>query len=127
MNSLTRRDCLRVALAGGTMWIGWPARAVADAGTRPAASTSLALWLRIGGDGVITLLSNAVDMGQGSTSALAQIVAEELEQPVDRIHIEMAPIEPEYFGIWKDYVTGGSGSVRGMFEKLRVAGATARQ
>ncbi len=109
------------------MWVGWPAGSAADGAPRPGIGTTLALWLRIARDGSITLRSNAVEMGQGSSSALTQIIAEELDQPWGEIGVEMAPVEPQFFGIWNEYVTGGSASVRGMFEKLRLAGATARQ
>ena len=131
MSGLSRRDCLRVGLAaGGALWVGWPDASAGSAGASSAAAarqTDLAVWLRVAGDGAITLLSNASEMGQGSSSALAQIVAEELEQPWGEIGMEMAPVDAQYFGLWNDYVTGGSATVRGMFEKLRIAGATARQ
>jgi isoquinoline 1-oxidoreductase beta subunit len=123
----TRRDCLRVGLANSAMWIGWPALAATTSARSPSARTPLSLWLQIARDGSITLRSNATEMGQGSGSALAQIVADELDQPWGEIGLEMAPIEPQFFGIWNDYVTGGSASVRGMFDKLRLAGATARK
>ncbi len=131
MSGLSRRDCLRVGLAaGGALWVGGPDASAGSAGASSAAAarqTDLAVWLRVAGDGAITLLSNASEMGQGSSSALAQIVAEELEQPWGEIGMEMAPVDAQYFGLWNDYVTGGSATVRGMFEKLRIAGATARQ
>jgi isoquinoline 1-oxidoreductase beta subunit len=88
--------------------------------------STLAGWIRIDSDGDTTLLINATEMGQGATSGLAQILADELELDWSHVRIDYAPVEPAYYGMWETYQTGGSGSVRGMFDRLRVAGATAR-
>src|SRR5262245_18250251 len=76
---LPRRQFVRAAGAAvGALCIeiyARPARAAASA----AAPRLLAGWVRIETDGTTTLLMNATEMGQGSTSALAQILAEELE------------------------------------------------
>src|SRR5262245_12542726 len=125
--TLTRREYLKVSAAvGGALVVGFgadPARATA--GATPAA-TALAGWVRIDKSGAVTLLTNATELGQGSPSALAQILAEELELDWNEVRIDMAPVEEAYYGMWGTYQTGGSGSVRGMFDKLRTAGATAR-
>jgi aerobic carbon-monoxide dehydrogenase large subunit len=43
--------------------------------------------VRVGGDGRISLSTGAVDMGQGLTTALAQIVADELDVPVESVSV----------------------------------------
>jgi isoquinoline 1-oxidoreductase beta subunit len=122
----SRREFMRIALVGGSgLAVGWPAAAApAEDSPRPA---PLALWVLIGADDTVTLQSNATEIGQGSQSGLAQILSEELELPWGEIRIAMAPVESAYYGLFNDYVTGGSSAIRGMFEKLRVAGATARE
>ncbi len=120
---ISRRALLGTGVAvGGALWIGirTPWAAADD-------SETLAGWIRIDADGRTTLLVNATELGQGSQSALAQILADELELDWQQVRVEMAPVEPAYYGVWKTYQTGGSGSVRGMFERLRTAGATARE
>ena len=64
--------------------------------------------------------------GAGAKSGLAQILAEELEVDWSDVRVDFAPIHREHYGVWETYQTGGSGSVRGMFDRLRNAGATAR-
>jgi len=126
--TVSRRDCLRVgASIGGALLIGIPldsaAATASSTGQEPAV---LGGWVRIDRDGNVTLLTNATEMGQGAQTGLAQVLADELELDWQRVRIEMAPIERAYYGMWETYQTGGSGSVRGMFARLRTAGATAR-
>lgn len=72
---MTRRRFLHsAAVTGGALWIGVPAVA-GDAVQRQ----TLAGWVRVDTDGVVTLLVNATEMGQGAQSAFAQILADELE------------------------------------------------
>ena len=49
--------------------------------------TSLDSWLAVAPDGTITVFSGKVDLGTGVETALAQIVAEELDVPFSRIHM----------------------------------------
>ena len=46
--------------------------------------TSLDSWLAIAPDGTVTVFSGKVDLGTGAETALAQIVAEELDVPFDK-------------------------------------------
>src|SRR5690348_4715167 len=121
---LSRRSFLHSAgLAGGLllMDIRVPVRA-ADG----AVGEMIAGWIRIDPDGALCLLVNATEMGQGAKSGLAQILAEELELDWSQVRVDFAPIDREHYGVWETYQTGGSGSVRGMFDRLRKAGAAAR-
>jgi len=121
---LSRRSFLHAAgLAGGILLIDVrvPVRA-ADGGV----ADMIAGWIRIDPDSNLTLLMNATEMGQGAQSGLAQILAEELELDWSQVRIDFAPIDREHYGMWETYQTGGSGSIRGMFDRLRQAGAAAR-
>jgi isoquinoline 1-oxidoreductase beta subunit len=125
---LSRRDLLQAgAAAAAGLVIGFKSDAIGETPAKiPGKATLLQGWVRIGSDGSISLLTNATEMGQGAQSALAQILAEELEVDWRDVRVDWAPIERFYYGAWGEFMTGGSGSVRGMFDKLRTAGATAR-
>ena len=79
-------------------------------------------WVRVGTDGVVTIIVAAAEMGQGVWTSLPMLVAEELEVDWKSVRIEQASSDPE-FGF---QVTGGSYSIRGNWQVLREAGATAR-
>ena len=53
-------------------------------------------WLRVNSDGAVTVRVNHSEMGQGITTALAMIVAEELEADWSKIAVEVAPAESVY-------------------------------
>lgn len=82
-------------------------------------------WIEIGTNGNIGIVCNATEMGQGSWTALAQLVCEELEADWSRIAVTMAPVRNEFHGP-SGYGTGGSESVKGMFDMMRRIGAAAR-
>jgi isoquinoline 1-oxidoreductase subunit beta len=121
---LSRRSFLQsVGLAGGILLVDIRVPLQAADGS---AAEIIAGWIRIDLDGNLTLLMNATEMGQGAQSGLAQILAEELELEWSQVRIDFAPIDREHYGMWETYQTGGSGSIRGMFDRLRQAGAAAR-
>jgi isoquinoline 1-oxidoreductase beta subunit len=121
---LSRRSFLQSAgLAGGILLIDVRVPLQAADG---AVTDIIAGWIRIDPDGHFSLLMNATEMGQGAQSGLAQILAEELDLDWSQVRVDFAPVDREHYGMWETYQTGGSGSIRGMFERLRKAGATAR-
>src|SRR4029077_2937182 len=84
-------------------------------------------WVRIDTAGTVELLSNTSEIGQGTGTALAQLLAEELDVEWGSVRLGMAPVEPRYFNsMWKEYGAYGSGGIRGQFDTLRLAGAQAR-
>ncbi len=99
-----------------------PARTLPD-----EAGVALDDWIRIAPDGQVTVVINHSEMGQGVTTALAALVAEELEVPLTRLCTEFAPVDERYRNpVFNEQTTGGSTSVRGEWERLSLAGATAR-
>jgi isoquinoline 1-oxidoreductase beta subunit len=121
---VSRRTFLQsAALTGGVFLLDIRAPLRAADGS---VAEIIAGWIRIDPDGGLCLLVNATEMGQGAKSGLAQILAEELELDWSQVRVDFAPIDREHYGMWETYQTGGSGSVRGMFERLRKAGAAAR-
>jgi len=84
-------------------------------------------WLKIARDNSITVIVDRCEMGQGVYTALPMLLAEELEINLDVIRIEAAPVGDAYINPGNGgQVTGTSNSVQDAWEKLRLAGATAR-
>jgi CO/xanthine dehydrogenase Mo-binding subunit len=81
------------------------------------------IYVLIDGTGAVTITAFRSEMGQGIRTAIAMIVAEELDADWSRVQIEQAPADPAY----GDQVTGGSVSISDHYDLLRRAGAAARQ
>jgi len=119
----SRRDFLRIsALAGGGLLIGFRWADAATAGAGEATAFRPNAWVRIEGDGRIVLVVGKTEMGQGVRTALAKVVAEELDVDLAAVELEQASPGPEYDRLG----TGGSSSVMRSWDPLREAGATAR-
>ncbi|HEU0265513.1 MAG TPA: molybdopterin cofactor-binding domain-containing protein, partial [Geobacterales bacterium] len=85
------------------------------------------VWLRLTKDGTVTIIVNKSEMGQGVTTSLPMIIADEMEAEWNSIRFEMAPARDAYRDpIWGAQATGGSSSIRHMYAPLRKAGAAAR-
>lgn len=80
------------------------------------------VYLAIDTDGTAYIIAHRSEMGSGSRTALPRIVADELDADWSRVKLVQA-IGDEKYG---DQDTDGSHSVRGSFDTLREAGATAR-
>jgi isoquinoline 1-oxidoreductase subunit beta len=80
------------------------------------------VYLAIDTDGTAYIIAHRSEMGSGSRTALPRIVADELDADWTRVKLVQA-IGDEKYG---DQDTDGSHSVRGSFDTLREAGATAR-
>lgn len=130
--TISRRDVLRSGTLGGVallVGVNFGSGVVAAA-TDPAASAVFApdAFVRIGADGKATLIMPQTEMGQGIYTALAMLIAEELDLPLEGVTLEAAPPSDALYGnpIFKVQVTGGSTSVVGYWQPLRKAGASAR-
>ncbi len=125
-STLDRREFLKlVSLAGGGFALGY-----FDVGVAAQSPLKFAPnpWIRLEPSGVVTLLVDKSEMGQGVMTALPMILAEEMDADWAAIRVEFAPAAPEYAHPWfHTQATGGSTSVRAMWQPLRHAGATARQ
>jgi isoquinoline 1-oxidoreductase subunit beta len=115
-------------------------------------------YVKIGSDGKITVIAPRAEMGQGISTTLAALVAEELDVPLSMITVEHGPASAAYaniamlevgapfpefddsftassmrkvMGVLATFlslqVTGGSSSTNDGFEKMRHAGAVARE
>ncbi len=130
-HTVSRRDFVVVLTATGGLMLGW------RVGDRSGPATAAAItppgfapnaFIRIGPDGRVTLIMGQVEMGQGMYTAMPQLLAEELEVGLDQVHLEHAPPDDKLYAnpIFRFQATGGSTSVKGLYEPMRRAGATAR-
>lgn len=86
------------------------------------------LWANITKDNHLVLLINKSEMGQGVWTGLAMLVADELDFPWERVIVRSAPAGPQYIDRKLGMqLTGGSTSVRNMYDFLRQLGATMRE
>ena len=120
---MERRDFLQVTgTIGAGLVIGF--RIPNRRGVAPFAPNA---WLRIGTDDSVLVIVDRSEMGQGVTTSLPMLLAEELEADWTKIRFEFAPADKAYinplFGLQG---TGGSSSVRAAWKPLREAGARAR-
>src|SRR5258706_7966716 len=133
-DGLSRRVLLTGSLAGGFLLaFHLPLRALApNEPVQPPDDTSGKFapnaFIRIDNAGSTTMVMPQVEMGQGIYTAVAMILAEELDADFSKVTLEHAPPNEKLyanpaFGI---QATGGSTSVRVFWKPLREAGATAR-
>ena len=121
---VSRREFVQVLGAGILISVAVPAvfaqRAPRGGDGRPA---KLAQRLHIGADGVITVFTSKVEVGQGSRTQLTQAAAEELGVPVERIQLIMADtsVGPDDGG------TAGSRTTPSSVPAIRKGCAAARQ
>src|SRR6202521_2672221 len=96
----------------------------------PAANGSpeITAWVVIRRDDTVVVRIAHSEMGQGSLTGLAQMVAEELECDWNKVTWEYPTPGTNIARnrIWGDFETGASYSIRGSHEHLRKAGAAAR-
>ena len=108
-----------------------PGSASESMGTAPAIAGEFSpnAFLRIDKSGVVTVISKHLEMGQGTYTGLATLVAEELDADWDRVRVEGAPADASRYNnlFWGAMQgTGGSTAIANSFKQLREAGATAR-
>lgn len=122
--ALGRRDFLKLS-AGAGLWlaVSGPGRVLAAGPAASADGFEPSVWLHLAPDGTTTIFLGRSEMGQGSYTGMAVLVAEELEADWTKVRIVQGDADPKY----GEMVTGGSRSVRSGFLPLRKAGAAARE
>ena len=128
---VSRRRLVAAGLAGGlVLALRLPLRAAnaPEPGSDPAAEFAPDAFIRIDHAGKTTLVMPQVEMGQGIYTAVAMILAEELDADFSQVVLEHAPPNDKLYGnpLFGIQVTGNSNSIRAFWKPLRVAGAAAR-
>jgi len=128
--ALGRRGFLKLS-AGAGFALGLFSQV--DDATAQAAANGLkpnqlpAAFVSIDAKGIVTVMVNRLDFGQGVITGLPMLVAEEMDADWSRVRGELAPAGDAYkdpaFGI---QMTGGSGSMRNSWLQYRELGARAR-
>jgi isoquinoline 1-oxidoreductase subunit beta len=128
----SRRAVLKAGLAGGFIFaFHLPLRAANEPEQPPngtAAEFAPNAFIRIDHSGKTTLVMPQVEMGQGVYTALAMILADELDADFSQVGFEHAPPSDKLYGnpLFGIQATGNSNSVRAFWNPLRIAGASAR-
>jgi isoquinoline 1-oxidoreductase beta subunit len=130
---LSRRRFLSVGAAlGGGLLIGFTAGP--SIGTAEAAKTVATepftpnAFIRIDPNDQVTLIMPYVEMGQGTYTSIPMLIAEELEVDLKQVRLEHAPPNEKLYAnpLLGVQATGNSNAIRGSWQPLRQAGATAR-
>ncbi|MFI9062193.1 molybdopterin cofactor-binding domain-containing protein [Streptomyces sp. NPDC053429] len=87
------------------------------------APTSALLALAVEADGIIRFRLPREEVGQGLTTAVAILVAEELDAPLTAVRVELDDARPE---LLFNQLTGSSNSIRSLYGPVRQTAATAR-
>ena len=132
---LTRRSVLASAAGAGlVIAVGGfaPREAQAAApGVEGTARGPLApnAFIRVGSDNLVTIVCKHHEMGQGNTTGLASMAADELDADWALVRTEYAPANAKLYNnlaFGELQGTGGSSAIANSFMQMRAAGATAR-
>lgn len=130
-----RRAFLRAsALAGGGFMLAYmaPAGAARLGGSAPKTlaqnEVNLTPWIRITQDNRITIISSQAELGQGISTTLPAIIADELGADWSAVSIETAPFAPAFRNPRVNFMfTGNSESAQAFYDLMRKTGAAARE
>ena len=128
---LKRREFLAAGLSFSVA-LGAGLAGSTDLAQAQSAGLKANVWVTIGTDDSVVIMTPTGEMGQGTTTALPMILAEELDADWSKVRIEYAPPNPRVYGNPHPLLNGGQASlasiaVPGYFTPLRIAGAQARR
>ncbi len=123
----TRRDFLKVSSIG-SLGLVLGVNSLAEAAPVKKLTTKILEleinpFIIISTDDTITLVNSRPDMGQGSTQAVPSILAEELEVDLSQVKLIQSDGKAKY----GSQQSGGSSTVRGLWNNLRKTGAAAKE
>lgn len=95
-----------------------------DLQTDGALPTSQLITVTINEDGTASFALPRAEVGQGILTSTTMILAEELDLPMSKVKVTLAPARPE---LLLNQLTGGSNTTFSTYTPIRVAGALARQ
>jgi isoquinoline 1-oxidoreductase beta subunit len=126
----SRRQALRIGatFTGGALVVACSPAGLLSMGAK-AQVGAFGPFIRITPDNWVTVVSPHIEFGQGSSTGLAAIVAEELDADWEKVRIEQAPADAKLYGsplLAGLQGTGGSSAIAQAWTPLRTAGAAAR-
>ena len=130
---VTRRDFVRLSAAAGLLLgVALPLRRYARAAPNASAPGGVLApnaFVRITPDDLVTVIVKHHEMGQGTATGIATLVAEELDADWSKVRVEYAPSDPKLYnntGWGPVQGTGGSSAMKNAWQQMREAGAGAR-
>ncbi len=132
MPHVSRRFLLAgAALSTASLLVPITVRQTGAAATRDAADYRITDWIIIAPSGEVTLGLSQPEVGQGSYTALPQILADELDADWARVKVRFVTGKPAYKIAFRQEAPaqkeGASMSTTALYERLRTAGAAARE
>ena len=127
--NVSRRGFMIGSAAGtAALLVGVNAKGALASGGSVAAATDLNPFVKIDADGTVTVIIKHFEMGQGTTTGLTTLVADELDADWDTVQTAFAPADNERYAnlFFHAQGTGGSTSIANSFMQYREAGAAAR-
>ncbi len=102
--------------------------AASSSANGPVANFEPNAFVRIASDNTVTVVSKHLEMGQGTYTGLATLLAEELDADWDQVRVEGAPADVARYknSLLGMQATGGSTAMANSYEQMRSAGAVAR-
>lgn len=124
----TRRGFL-IGAAVSALVVGLSPRGALAVASGEAAPAEFTPFVRIGADGRITAVIKHFEMGQGTTTGLASLIAEELNADLDQVAVEFAASDNARYAntLIGMQGTGGSTAMANSYLQYRTAGAAARE
>lgn len=125
---MNRRSFLKVSMwgsAGLMVGFSWMSSFAQSNGIKdvPEEWLDINAYIKIAGDGKVTIFSPNPEIGQNVKTAMPLIVAEELDVDWNNVKVEQAPLDTVKYS---RQLAGGSQSIRHGWQSLRMAGATAK-
>ncbi|MEQ5777523.1 xanthine dehydrogenase family protein molybdopterin-binding subunit [Thalassospira sp. NFXS8] len=127
--NVSRRGFLAGSAAtAGALLVGLNATGVLAATAQASQVTDFNPFVKIDADGTLTVVIKHFEMGQGTTTGLTTLVAEELDADWNRVTTEFAPANNSKYAnlFFSMQGTGGSTSIANSYMQYREAGAAAR-
>lgn len=127
-NTISRRTFLKssaAALLSEALIL--PFATPASAAEAGSASAWQMNFLRVDSSGHVTVISPVAELGQGTSSALTEVLANALDADWSKVKFELAPVAPQYVNpTYGMQLTGASTGMSGFHDLLQQAGAAAR-
>ncbi|MBV8536882.1 MAG: xanthine dehydrogenase family protein molybdopterin-binding subunit, partial [Alphaproteobacteria bacterium] len=130
MPEFSRRSFIvGAAVTSGGLAIGFHLPGKGAAAAEPAKGGEVNAWIMVHPDNTITLRVHRSEMGQGSFTAIPQLLAEELEADWPKVRAEFALAHRQITDnkVYVSMATGGSRAIRDSQSYVRQAGAMARE
>ncbi len=125
ISNISRRNFLKtagVATGGLVLAVALPANALVEKGILKDSDNNLNAFIHLADNGDTVIYCGRCEMGQGISTALPSAVADEMEADWQRVTVKQGDADEKY----GPQATGGSASIRVMYQPMREAGATAK-